>query len=259
MRVSHTAGLLKLALLVLAAPLTAQSALLDSARARLAQLDGEIVVAGLDSVVEVRRDRWGIPHIYARTTHDLFFAQGYVVAQDRLWQMEMWRRAGEGRLSEVLGPSMVERDRLARLLLYRGDAALEWASYAPDAREIVGAFVQGVNARIREARSNPPIEFTLLGFLPEPWDSMVPLQRLGALAMTDNALEEVRRAVLLTALGRARTEALLPTDPPRRLDPVPGLDLRGITTGSLGAASAGATIPLERLEGSNNWVVSGSR
>lgn len=259
MRVSHTAGLLKLALLVLAAPMGAQSTLLDSARTRLSPLDGEVVVAGLDSVVEVRRDRWGIPHIYARTSHDLFFAQGYVVAQDRLWQMEMWRRAGEGRLAEVLGPAMVERDRLARLLLYRGDPALEWASYAPDAREIVGAFVQGVNARIREVRNNPPIEFTLLGFLPEPWDSTVPLQRLGALAMTDNALEEVRRAVLLTALGRARTEALLPTDPPRRLDPVPGLDLRGITTGSLGAASAGSTIPLERLEGSNNWVVSGSR
>jgi penicillin amidase len=258
MRVSHTAGLLKFAVLM-AAPLAAQAPLLDSARTRLSPLEGEIVVAGVDSAVEVRRDRWGIPHIYARTTHDLFFAQGYVVAQDRLWQMEIWRRAGEGRLAEVLGPAMVERDRLARLLLYRGDATLEWASYAPDAREIVGAFVQGVNARIREARSNPPIEFTLLGFLPEPWDSTVPLQRLGALAMTDNALEEVRRAVLLTALGRARTEALLPTDPPRRLDPVPGLDLRGDTTGSLGAASAGATIPLERLEGSNNWVVSGSR
>lgn len=259
MRVSYMAGLLKFAVLALAAPLAAQVPLLDSARSRLSPLEGDIVVAGLDSAVEVRRDRWGIPHIYARTTHDLFFAQGYVVAQDRLWQMEMWRRAGEGRLAEVLGPAMVERDRLARQLLYRGDAALEWASYAPDAREIVGAFVQGVNARIREARSNPPIEFTLMGFLPEPWDSTVPLQRLGALAMTDNALEEVRRAVLLTALGRARTEALLPTDPPRRLDPVPGLDLRGITTGSLGAASAGATIPLERLEGSNNWVVSGSR
>src|SRR5687767_1996785 len=154
MRVSRTAGLLKFAVLAVAAPLSAQSSLLDSARTRLSQLEGEVVVAGLDSVVEVRRDRWGIPHIYARTTHDLFFAQGYVVAQDRLWQMEMWRRAGEGRLAEVLGPTMVERDRLARLLLYRGDAALEWASYAPDAREIVGAFVQGVNARIQIGRAS---------------------------------------------------------------------------------------------------------
>lgn len=259
MRLFFSLGLLILALVPLSPVLLAQHPLLDSARTRLPRLDGEIVVAGLDSAVEVRRDRWGVPHIYARTTHDLFFAQGYVVAQDRLWQMEMWRRAGEGRLAEVLGPSFVERDRIARLLMYRGDPEPEWASYAPDARQIIEAFVQGVNARIREARSNPPIEFTLLGFLPEPWDATVPLQRLGALAMTDNALEEVRRAALLTAIGRARVEALLPTDPPRALDPVPGLDLRGIGTGSLGAAAADATIPFERLDGSNNWVVSGAR
>jgi penicillin amidase len=259
MRLTFSAGLLILALGLDATVLRAQHPLLDSARTRLPILDGEIVIGGLDSTVEVRRDRWGVPHIYARTTHDLFFAQGYVVAQDRLWQMEMWRRAGEGRLAEVLGPSFVERDRIARLLLYRGDRELEWASYAPDARQIIEAFVQGVNARIREARSNPPIEFTLLGFLPEPWDATVPLQRLGALAMTDNALEEVRRAALLTALGRSKVEALLPTDPTRSLDPVPGLNLRGIGTGSLGGAAADATIPFERLDGSNNWVVSGSR
>jgi len=259
MRLTFSAGLLILALGLDAPVLGAQHPLLDSARTRLPTLDGDIVIGGLDSTVEVRRDRWGVPHIYARTTHDLFFAQGYVVAQDRLWQMEMWRRAGEGRLAEVLGPSFVERDRIARLLLYRGDRELEWASYAPDARQIIEAFVQGVNARIREARSNPPIEFTLLGFLPEPWDATVPLQRLGALAMTDNALEEVRRAALLTALGRSKVEALLPTDPTRSLDPVPGLNLRGIGTGSLGGAAADATIPFERLDGSNNWVVSGSR
>jgi penicillin amidase len=259
MRLLFSFSLLILALSPVASVLPAQHPLLDSARTRLPKLDGDIVVAGLDSMVEVRRDRWGVPHIYARTTHDLFFAQGYVVAQDRLWQMEMWRRAGEGRLAEVLGPSFVERDRIARLLMYRGDRELEWASYAPDARQIIEAFVQGVNARIREARGHPPIEFMLLGFRPEPWDATVPLQRLGALAMTDNALEEVRRAALLSALGRSRVEALRPTDPPRALDPVPGLDLRGIGTGSLGAAAADATIPFERLEGSNNWVVSGSR
>jgi len=259
MRLSLSLSLLLFALGPVRRDLFAQNPLLDSARSRLPQLDGEIAVAGLDSAVEVRRDRWGVPHIYARTTHDLFFAQGYVVAQDRLWQMEMWRRAGEGRLSEVLGPSFVERDRIARLLMYRGDRELEWASYAPDARQIIAAFVQGVNARIREARSNPPIEFTLLGFLPEPWDVTVPLSRLGALAMTDNALEEVRRAALLTALGRPRVEALLPTEPPRALDPASGLNLRGIGAGSLGAAAADATIPFERLDGSNNWVVSGAR
>src|SRR4029453_4184038 len=112
MRYLPAAGLLILAF-ALPASLSGQAPVVDSARAVLAQLDGETRVAGLDSAVEVRRDRGGVPPIYAKTTHDLFFAQGYVVAQDRLWQMEMWRRTGEGRLAEVLGPAFVERDRIA--------------------------------------------------------------------------------------------------------------------------------------------------
>ena len=93
---------------------------MDSARARLAQIEGKLTVPGLTQSVEVRRDRWGVPHIYAKNQHDLFLAQGFVAAQDRLWQMDMWRRIGEGRLSEVLGPKHVERDKFARLLKYRG-------------------------------------------------------------------------------------------------------------------------------------------
>ena len=259
MRVIPGVGLLVLAAAAAPRGLAAQPELLDSARARLARLDGEVRLAGLDSVVEVRRDRWGVPHIYAKTARDLFFAQGYVVAQDRLWQMEMWRRAGEGRLAEILGPAFVERDRTARLLKYRGDPAAEWASYAPDAREIVRAFVRGVNALIAEVKDRPPIEFSLLGAAPSPWDETVPLQRMGALAMTGNAGDEVARARLLVRLGKARLEALWPTDPRRALDPVPGLDLSGIGAGSLGAAAADATIPFSRREGSNNWVVSGAK
>jgi len=255
----RAATLLILAFGASSVPLAAQAGLLDSARTRLARLDGEARVPGLDSAVEVRRDQWGVPHIYAKTTHDLFLAQGYVVAQDRLWQMEMWRRAGEGRLAEVLGPDFVERDRTARLLRYRGDMEKEWNSYGPEAHEIVRAFVAGVNARIAEVKDRPPIEFTMLGFSPEPWDETVPLQRMGALSMTENALEELRRAALLKALGKPRLEALLPTDPWRPLDPAPGLDLSGIGVGSLGAAAVDATIPLQRLEGSNNWVVSGAK
>src|SRR5262245_21162163 len=72
------------------------------ARASLASIDGTVTLAGLKHQVQVVRDRWGVPHIYAQSTDDLFFAQGYVMAQDRLWQLEMWRRAAEGRLSEVL-------------------------------------------------------------------------------------------------------------------------------------------------------------
>lgn len=259
MRWLSPSALLFLAVAPFSSGVQAQSTLADSARQRLSVIDGEVRVAGLDSTVEVRRDTWGVPHIYAKTTHDLFFAQGYVVAQDRLWQMEMWRRTGEGRLAEVLGPKFVERDRMSRLLKYRGDMAQEWASYAPDAREIIRAFVAGVNARIAEVREHPPIEFALLGFQPEPWDETVPLQRMGALAMTGNAVGEAARAALLKALGRRRLEALDPPDPYRALDPAPGLDLSGIDASSLGAAAADATIPFQRIEGSNNWVVSGAK
>ena len=236
--------------------------LLDSARTRLAQLDGQVAVPGLDGSVEVRRDRWGVPHIYAGTPHDLFMAQGYVAAQDRLWQMEMWRRTGEGRLAEVLGPSAIERDRFARLLAYRGDMHAEWNSYAPDAREIVHAFVAGVNAYIAQVRDRPPIEFTLLGFAPEPWTDDVPLQRMAALAMTGNALSEAARAKLVSLIGVERAQALWPPDPFRPLDPAEGLDLSGIDQQSLGAArEAYGAIKYPHVEGaagSNNWVVSGA-
>lgn len=253
----------KLALwgLVLPTLLSAQhpsrAELMDSARGRLAQLDGTMSVPDLDSAVEVRRDRWGVPHIYAQTQHDLFFAQGFVAAQDRLWQMEMWRRAGEGRLAEVLGPSAVERDRFARLLKYRGDMNAEWASYASDARDIVRAFVDGLNAYIAQVRTRPPIEFTLLGIAPESWSYEVPLQRMAALAMTGNALDEVDRARLVHALGVERAEALWPPDPDRKLDPVAGLALDGIDLGA--AAQAYGGVSYQRLEGSNNWVVGGGR
>ncbi len=249
--------LLPAALAAQALPPSGRSSLLDSARTRLARIDGTVSVPGLDSAVEVRRDRWGVPHIYARTRHDLFLAQGYVAAQDRLWQMEMWRRSGEGRLAEVLGSSAVERDRFARLLKFRGDTALEWASYGPDTRDIVQAFVEGVNAYIAQVRSRPPIEFALLGIAPQPWTADVPLQRMAALTMTGNALDEAARARLVSIIGVARAVALWPPDPARPLDPAPGLDLHGIDLGP--TAQAYENVQYRRLEGSNNWVVSGTR
>ena len=98
----------------------------------LSEIAGELRLPGLRTRVEVIRDRWGVPHIYAQNVDDLFFAQGFVVAQDRLWQLEMWRRQREGRLAEILGPGAVARDRQARLLKYRGPMDdREWTSYHP--------------------------------------------------------------------------------------------------------------------------------
>src|SRR5262245_56606370 len=94
--------------------------LIALARTSLSQISGELVVPGLSAQVDVIRDTWGVPHIYARNVEDLFMAQGYVMAQDRLWQIEMWRRGAEGRMAEILGPQAVERDRVALMLKFRG-------------------------------------------------------------------------------------------------------------------------------------------
>src|SRR2546423_14376358 len=97
-------------------------------------------LAGLQKPVEILRDRWGVPHIYASNTNDLFFAQGYMAARDRLWQIDSWRRAGTGKLAEVQGPQAIERDRLARAVRFRGDPQAEWLSYGPDTKAIATAF-----------------------------------------------------------------------------------------------------------------------
>ena len=218
--------------------------------------------SALRAPVEVRYDRWGVPHIYARNQHDLFFAQGYVAARDRLFQMEMWRRHSEGRLAEVLGASAVDRDRFARLFKYRGDIERDWLTYAPDTKAIAEAFVGGVNAYIARAKrtgSLPP-EFALLGFQPEAWPVETPLARVTGLAGTGNASSEVFRAQLVSALGAQRTNELFRPDPFRALDPVAGLDLAGIGSSALGGYGATfSDVPYARMEGSNNWVVSGSK
>jgi penicillin amidase len=238
-------------------------ALRDTARARLAVVDGRVSLTGLDSAVKVRRDRWGVPHIYARTAHDLFFAQGYVAAQDRLFQMEIWRRAGEGRLAEVLGPSYLSRDRLARLFKYRGDMSAEWRSYAPDTRMLVTAFVSGVNAyidQVRADRSHLPIEFSLLDFLPERWSVTVPLTRVTSLSGVSNGSSELLHARLVALVGAKRANELVDTYPHRDLDPAPSLDFAGMDQSSLGGMSQVYTdVAFGRIEGSNNWVVNGRK
>jgi len=128
-------------------------------------LSGESIrVPGLRKSVEILRDKWGVPHIYAANTHDLFFAQGYITAKDRLFQIDLWRRVGTGKLSEVLGPAMLERDKLARSVNFRGDWNREWTAYSPDAREIVSAFTGGINAYIHSLNGRRPKEFERAGF-----------------------------------------------------------------------------------------------
>ncbi len=226
------------------------------ARERLAEIDGAIRVEELRRPVEVLRDKWGVPHIFASSAEDLFFAQGFVAAQDRLYQMEIWRRMGSGELAEVFGPDYVERDRFARLVRYRGDMDAEWTSYSPDTYRIAAAFVQGVNAFVRHCGDRLPIEFELLGFRPGEWRPEHCLLRIAGLSMTRNASQELARAEMTAALGLEATQRFLPPDPPRRLDPDPALELSGLDGRVLSAYRAAISAPAPaETAGSNNWVV----
>jgi len=154
-------------------------------------------------------------------------AQGFVAAQDRLFQMELWKRAGQGRLAEVLGPSAVQRDRYARLLRYRGDMKTEYASYAPDAYAILKAFTDGINAYIKSSASKLPIEFKLAGFAPEPWKPEDCLSRMAAFSMTGNAFAELDNTATLNALGPEKFRRL--SNPSPMVDPDPvAATLRGV-------------------------------
>jgi penicillin G amidase len=259
------AGALVLVLFARGGALPARAAetpesLQKKARAVLAQLEGEIRVPGLKEPVEVLRDRWGVPHIYAQNADDLFFAQGFVAAQDRLFQIDLWRRAGVGETAEVVGKDGLEADRFARLLKYRGDPDAEWAAYAPDARRIATAFTRGINAYIDHLGDRLPVEFQLLGVRPKKWQPEGCLGRMSGIVMTRNFQNELARAELVAAVGVERARRVAPTDPPRAYAPAPGLDLAGVDRAVLAGYRAAVKGPFPSGgDGSNNWAVDGTR
>jgi penicillin G amidase len=245
-----------LAFLAIASPIYAQ----DKYVKNLAQLEGEIKLPGLKEPVEVLRDKWGVPHIYAKNADDLFFAQGFIAAQDRLFQLDMWRRTAVGELAEVLGQDAVEADIFARLLRYRGDMDAEWKSYSPDTKQIATAFTNGINAHIKHVGKNLPIEFEILGFEPKRWQPEDILGRMSGIIMSRNFSDEVVRAHLIDKLGLEKVRLLMPTDPQRDFAPAPGLDLTGIDSKilkSYQAATKALNFAPSKTE-SNNWAVSGA-
>jgi len=163
----------------------------------LPQVAGSIAVDGLSARVTVVRDRSGIPHITASNQDDLFFAQGFVQAQDRLFQMDLWRRSVQGRLSEVLGANFIERDAMTRRIQYRGGLDEEWAAYGADTRAIATAFTRGINAWIAIARDRLPEEFSLAGWRPEEWASEDLLNRTEAFVASTGAFESLLCARLI--------------------------------------------------------------
>jgi penicillin amidase len=251
------------------------------ARESLSPLSGEARLPGLKADVQVIRDTWGVPHIYAENTDDLFLAQGYVMAQDRLWQMEMWRRQREGRLAEILGPQAVTRDRTARLLKYRGPMDdREWTSYHPEGKRIFTAFAAGINAFIAGHANNLPVEFKLTGITPDPWTADTVVLHS---AVFGDAAAELRLARDVARLGVDQANRQRAPDPWDDLRVPAGLDMSTIDDAAAGAVGrAGGAIRPALIEpyrsligggdlgeptgpfdapdppGSNNWVVSGT-
>lgn len=221
--------------------------------------DGEMVsLAGLKQPVEILRDKWGVPHIYAKSAEDLFFAQGWVTAKDRLFQIDLWRRINTGKLSEVLGPQAMARDRIARLVRYRGNWDEEWKAYSPDAKTIATSFVAGINAYIKSLKERPA-EFKVAGYDPGLWVPEDCVARVAGLLMTRNLVTEVSRTMNVSRFGAAWVEKLMPPDPFVKLELPKGLAAADIVpeiVKDYQEAIGGVKFP---DQGSNNWVVDGTR
>lgn len=242
-------------------------------------------VRGLEAPADLIVDHWGVAHIFAQSERDAYFLQGYNAARDRLWQIDLWRKRGLGRLAASFGPAYVEQDRAARLFLYRGDMEREWGSYAPEARASVEAFVEGVNAfvgEVRAGRRNLPVEFTLTDSLPETWTAE-DVVRIRSHALVSNITSEVARARVACVGGleadmlRRKLEPTHQTVIPKGLNPcdVPEDVLRdyflatqSVEFDSLVRQRRAEMAPLIQLaealetglgQGSNNWVISPGR
>ncbi len=241
--------LLGLLVLVLAASVAAGGAGVYLARRPFPQISGTVRVQGLGDPAEVVRDRWGIPHIFARSARSVFFAQGFVHAQDRLWQMELNRRTAAGRLSEIFGEAALPTDRFLRTLGLRRVAEAHLGAVSPQTKQNLEAYAAGVNAFIAQARGRLPIEFVLLRFAPEPWTPADSLSygKLMAWVLGGDWRMEILRQQLVERFGEGALERLLPDYPPDAPSITGGWRLPGTGLQSLPGI------------GSNNWVVAGDR
>lgn len=193
------------------AALVARLWLRHAMAAALPQVDGGLRVTGLEAPVRVERDGHGIPHVMARSMEDLVFAQGFVTAQDRLWQMDMLRRHAAGELAEVLGKSQLEHDRTQRYLQLRAVADRALPRMNVEERHLLERYAEGVNAEMVEAEGHLPAEFRVLGYEPRPWTARDSL--LVGFAMAEDLStvypEKLNREAVAAKLGGEQTGELI--------------------------------------------------
>ena len=231
-------------------------------RRPLPRTEGRLRLRGPEGAIEISRDRWGVPHIRAQTRHDLWFGEGFCHGQDRLWQLELYRRIGFGRLAEIAGRSALQTDRLMRTLGVRRASEREAAALEPELRSGLEAFSAGVNAA---AADRPlPAEFQLLrmGFEPFVPADALSLTKLLSFGLSTNWERELLRAEMTRELGpelASRLDPGYPRGSPLILAPGEAWSGDGLALAEQ-IARLRDTIGLAvEASGSNNWAVSGSR
>ena len=232
-------------------------------RGSLPDLDGQASVAGIAAPIEIIRDRAGVPHIVAQSRNDAYYGLGYTHAQDRLWQMEVNRRIGAGRLSELMGETTLQLDRNMRVLGVYHSAKQNYANLDPETRGALEAYAKGVNAFIATrdfARRPLPPEFIILGIEPEPWtpaDSLV-WGKMMALSLSVNMSDELLRAHMAQVLDPDQLADIYPGYPHPDEHELGALADIYASIPWIGAWRA-LTMKSDGDNGSNNWVVSGAR
>ena len=188
----------------------------------VAQKINTVLLQGVKAPVKVIRDKWGVNHIYAKNETDLFFAQGYCAAKDRLFQFEVWRRQATGTTAEIFGAREFKRDLGTRLFKFRGDMQKELNHYHPRGQQIIASYVNGVNAYINEVNQNPnllPIEFKLLNIKPQRWTTDVVISRHQGLL--GNSTQELNIGKAVAKAGVEKVKDIMwfhPKEPNLQLD-----------------------------------------
>ena len=228
--------------------------------------EGTLPVPGLEAPVTVTRDAFGVPAIDARSEHDLMIATGFVQAQDRLWQMDMTRRAGAGRLSELFGPGTIPFDRMFRIVGIRRAAERILARMAPGSVDRLRWYADGVNAYIASARGKYPVEFDLLGYAPEPWTPLhsVIVGRMIAWELNLSWWTDVTYGSIAARVGLDRLLEIMPEYPADAPPTVPSAEWRAYASAGLPylrAAQAYAAFSgtASFRGGSNAWAVAPRR
>lgn len=237
-----------------------KSGITQISKSSLPKVEGSISLPGISRRVEIIRDQWGVPHIYGDTLADTVFAQGFVHAQDRLWQMELNRRTARGRLSELFGPMALDTDRAARTFGWDRLGKNDYQNLDEVTRASIDAYTAGINAFLAQRGRKNPVEYTLLGIQPEPWcieDSMA-FSRLMFWQLSHAWYSEIVRAKLIAEVGAEKAAEWEPHYPVENPTILPkGIEFNRLN--SFGGL-AGADNPLaSRGQGSNCWAVSGAR